>query len=199
MGEQQAAEQIYEYLLAFGQQETNPVLAVIGDSAEFQSGRHYPEPYLDFAEQGLRAYYHSHSHPLQDEDEHGHFHLFARIDEGCWSHLAALSMDQQGQGKRWLSTNRWVTDECWKPSEELNRFVLPSLERTTLSLPERWLYAMLILYRQELQQLWQQRDHYLIGTMPATTAADMLEDREHYVLATQEINLLNKMQQVLQL
>ncbi|MDH5360768.1 MAG: hypothetical protein OEX03_09400 [Gammaproteobacteria bacterium] len=197
MNDQQAAESVYECLLEFGQQCINPALAVIGDAEAFQSGRHYPEPYLDFSAQGLRTYYHSHSHPLQAEDEHGHFHLFADTGEGCWTHLAALSMDQQGQSRRWLSTNRWVTDECWKAATGMQGFALPAVDSSKLSLVERWLYAMLILYRQELNQLWQQRDDYLNSIKKETDV--LLEDREHYVLAGQEIDLLQKMQQVLQL
>ena len=197
MGEQLAAEQIYECLLAFGQQGTNPALEVIGDAEAFQSGRHYPEPYLDFAGKGLRAYYHSHSHPQQAEGEHGHFHLFAQTGADCWSHLAALSMDQQGQSRRWLSTNRWVTDECWKPATQLQEFSLPPLDGSKLSLAERWLHAMLVLHRQELNQLWRQRDDYLNSIKKETDV--LLEDREHYVLAEHQIDLLQKMQQVLKL
>jgi len=199
MGEQQAAESVYECLLEFGQQRTNPVLSVIGDEANFQSGRHYPEPYLTFAGQGVRAYYHSHEHPKQEAGEHGHFHLFIRIEENSWTHLAALSMDQQGQGKRWLSTNRWVTDECWQSATELQALSLPKLQTTTLSLTERWLYAMLFLYRKELTELWRERDHTLSGIKAHSADTDILENREHYILAGHEINLLNKMQQVLQL
>lgn len=199
MDEQRAAERIYESLMSFAQQDSNPALSVIGDVTNFQSGRHYPEPYLSFGGQGLRAYYHTHSHPGQAEGEHGHFHLFALTGDDCWSHLAALSMDQQGQSNRWLCTNRWVTDECWKSASEMQRFVLPVVDSAALSLAERWLYDMLVLYRQELNQLWQQRDRYLNGITEDSKETDILENRDHYVLTEHHIDLLNKMQQVLKL
>lgn len=199
MDEVLAAHTIYDCLLDFGKQATNPVLAVIDDECPFQSGRHYPDPYLEFFGQGLRAYYHCHSHPQQQEDEHGHFHLFARIEEESWTHLAALSMDQKGQTKRWLSTNRWVTDEHWASAEHLNRMSLPVIDADKLSLVERWVYAMLCLYRSELGELRQKRDQYLIKIKDASADADILEDRAHYILAAQEISLMDKMQEVLQL
>lgn len=199
MDEVLAAHTIYDCLLDFGKYATNPVLAVIDDKNPFQSGRHYPDPYFTFSGKGLRAYYHCHSHPQQQTDEHGHFHLFVLREEESWTHLAALSMDQDGQPKRWLSTNRWVTDECWASAEYLKRMSLPVIEVDKLTLVERWLYAMLNLHLSELGDLWQQRDQYLINIKKASADADILEDREHYVLAAQEISLMDKMQKVLQL
>jgi len=198
--EQEAAQSVYECLLAFGQQASNPVLAVIAGHDTLQSGRHYPEPYLSFAEQRLRAYYHSHSHPQQQEDEHGHFHLFANtgIGQACWTHLAALSMDEQGQVKRWLSTNRWVTDECWQEAQMLTAFSLPPLEEES-PLLERWLYSMVSLYRQELMALWRRRDQRLTEIKANSAETDILQNTDHYILAEGDIALLEKIQKVLQL
>ena len=36
-------------------------------------------------------------------------------------HLAALSLDVNGQPVRWFTTNRWVTGEHWRPAVLIER------------------------------------------------------------------------------
>ena len=201
MDEKSAAHMVYDCMLDFGTQESNPVLSVIDTGEPFQSGRHYPDPYLTFNSQGLRAYYHSHPHPGMGDEEHGHFHIFAATqgDGESWTHIAALGMDRQGQANKWLSTNRWVTDEYWLAADSQRALSLSHIDVSELKLVEQWIYAMLMLYQPELEQLWQQRDQYLNNIKAASKENDVFEDREHYLLAEQHVALMDKLQKILQI
>jgi hypothetical protein len=192
-----AGELIYDALLTIGKAGSNPVLEVIPPHAAPVEQQHYPDPFLEFPQGNLRAYYHSHPQPTRIEGEHGHFHLFVKSGNGQWSHLAALSMDSQGQPRGWFATNRWVTDEAWLWSEALQVIPLPELDGETLSPLQQWLLGMLHLYHGELYSLWKQRDNYLKRIMTNQEQTDILENREHYVLSQIPIDLLGKLQELI--
>jgi hypothetical protein len=82
-------------------------------------------------------------------------------DEGePWSHLVAISMDAAGRPLRFFTTNRWVTGETWYPAADvaamLDRFVLGPVAPSPLL--NRWLTALLGLYRPLLAELLVARD-----------------------------------------
>lgn len=190
----QAGETIYDALLAMGEAGRNPVLEVIPAGAAPEAQRHYPDPYLEFVQGALRTYYHCHTQPTRIEGEHGHFHLFIQSGHGHWTHLAALSMDSQGQARAWFTTNRWVTDEAWLGCEVLKLMPLPEPGDEPLPPLQKWLLGMLHLYHEELRSLWTARDEYLMRIMANAEQADILEDRNHYVLSQIPIDLLGKLQ-----
>ncbi|MBD3669515.1 MAG: hypothetical protein HUJ29_01990 [Gammaproteobacteria bacterium] len=193
MSEAQAAYELYHCLLRLGEKQSNPALEVLAGADRLEPGRHYPEPYLQFEGHGLRAYLHSHEHPGRQDQEQGHFHLFVQWGHKDWAHLGAVSIDAQGQPRRWLTTNRWVTDESWQSAAQLKSLELPTIDTSTLSLAETWLYAMLRLYRRELYSLWELRDQKL-RSMEEGNIADSLENRNYYILSAMDIDLLAKLQ-----
>ena len=77
-----------------------------------------------------------------------------------WSHLVAIALDAAGRPLRFFTTNRWVTGETWYPAADvvamLERFVVaPAAPAPLLN---RWLTALLGLYRPILAELILARD-----------------------------------------
>ena len=76
------------------------------------------------------------------------------------SHLVAIALDSRGEPKRLFTTNRWVTGETWYRAEDVIRM----LDRFTFgevvgpSVLNRWISAMLALFRPQIVALLRQRD-----------------------------------------
>lgn len=81
-------------------------------------------------------------------------------DSDPWSHLVAIAMDAVGRPLRFFTTNRWVTGETWYPAADVARmlegFVLGDMPPSPLL--NRWIAALIGLYRPQLQALVLQRD-----------------------------------------
>jgi Domain of unknown function (DUF6969) len=77
-----------------------------------------------------------------------------------WSHLVAIAMDATGAPLRFFTTNRWVTGETWYPAADvvqmLDRFALG--EGGLSPLLNRWIAALLGLYKPQLADLIVRRD-----------------------------------------
>lgn len=187
------AVRVVTCLQKMGQQQSNPVLEIIDPREPFHTDRKYPESKLVFNNGTWRAYYHRHAPPYRFENEHGHFHIFHKVNEDGWTHIAALSIDSQGQAQKWFVTNRWVTDELWQEASKFIESICDEPELKSVLLVERWLFAMLVLYQTEIQQLLEQRDQKVIELAQESSLDDVLEDRNHYVLAEAEINLQEKL------
>ncbi len=172
--------------LRYAQAGSSLAYAALAGARTFEVFRHYPERDVVDAAAGTRFYYHAHR---LDEPEHGHFHLFVHGEQpGEFMHLAALSLDVNGQPLRWFTTNRWVTGEHWRPVAQL----LPRLRRWQVQTGGRlapvacWLSAMVALYRDELVQLLRERDARLAPRLQGRTRADreaVFEDRSLDVIS----------------
>ncbi len=191
-----AARGLLETLVALGERQTNPVLPLLGDPPRIREGVRYPRHALRFGGHGLRAYYHSHGDPWRRDDEHGHFHLFVAEDDtdaAGWSHLAALSIDDEGQPRAWFTVNNWVTSGPWLPTrrllERLDVFLEEAANDAELSLTERWLSHMLGLFRHHLPALLVARDDALQACQGERTLAATLKDRTIYELSRQPLDL----------
>jgi len=179
---------------AFAAEESNPLLATLPANSVVETDTRYPVDRYRFDGLGMNAYYHCHGANNRPEQEHGHFHLFLQSGNK-WSHLAALSMDQQGQPLQWFSVNLWVTGEAWGETADL----LEQLDRIpcepALSLTEQWLLAMAHFYRPVLQQLLEQRDQQIEALACGRDLATVQQDRQIYTLSSREIKLLEDIQQ----
>jgi hypothetical protein len=75
------------------------------------------------------------------------------------AHLFAIAVDARGEPVRLFTTNRWVTGETWYRAADvvrmLDRFT-PAGEASPLL--DRWLGAMVRLYRTEIEWLLNRRD-----------------------------------------
>jgi hypothetical protein len=76
------------------------------------------------------------------------------------SHLVAIALDSRGEPMRLFTTNRWVTGETWYRAEDvirmLDRFRFGEVGGPTVL--NRWIGAMLALFRPQIVALLRQRD-----------------------------------------
>lgn len=192
-----ALERMIELLQQMAQQQSNPLLQLLADE-EIIEQRKYPADSLTFSQQPLRAYYHCHPAETRPDNEHGHFHVFVSDGDNNWSHLVALAMDAYGQPLNWFTVNRWVTDGEWQLPPILLQHLAQVQTDSDMSLVEQWLVAMLQLYRAELATLLQERDKYLEGLQMQEPISERLEDRSIYQLSSCNIDLLKKLEGLLQ-
>lgn len=156
-----------------------------------QAWEHYPQPEVFDEQTGYRYYYHSHASPGGGA-EHGHFHLFAQVDEPgepAFTHLLCIAVSATGLPQRAFTTNRWVTGEHWRPAaqvmELLDGFQVRSPQR--LDRVHRWLKALLGSFRPQLCELLRERD--LRAAAALRTRPGLFEDRRTYVLSQRPLNL----------
>lgn len=168
----------------------NLVGEVLRGQGTFYQERHYPEG--DVYDQETHAQYYYHAHRA-GSGEHGHFHTFIRAaglspamlptpgGEGePLTHLVAVSMDPRGEPTHLFTTNRWVTNESWYAAEDvigvLDRF---AIDHANPSWPtNRWLGALLSLFRPEIEALLQERDATVASWRTRRPDGKVLEDRE---------------------
>jgi hypothetical protein len=81
------------------------------------------------------------------------------------SHLVAVAVDAGGEPVRLFTTNRWVTGESWYSAEDvirmLGHFTLAGGDGP--SLVNRWLSAVMALFRPQIASLLRLRDEAVIG------------------------------------
>jgi hypothetical protein len=153
---------------------------------------HYPtDDVIDPTHQS-QYYYHAH----RGADEHGHFHCFARLSspsgEG-WVpvHLGAISMTPEGLPRALFATNAWVTEEHWLPAEDtialLDGFVI---DHANPSWPvNRWVTAMLVLFRPHFEALLRQRDQAVEAFQHQHPEVNVLDDTRLEVTGQLEIDI----------
>lgn len=160
-------------------------------------------------------YYHAHR-----EGEHGHFHIFMRqkgMPKDCRPtkqskpeyikkakekvcHLVAISMDNIGIPTRIFTTNRWVTAESWYPGKD----VLAMIERFEIGHAKpswavnRWITAMLILFRPQIEMLLEQRDVAVAKWKKKHPKEDVFEDRDFILPSRIEISVDDQNQALLE-
>ena len=81
------------------------------------------------------------------------------------SHLVAIAIDVRGEPNRLFTTNRWVTGETWYRAEDvtqmLDRFVIAEKEPSAVL--NRWIGAMIHLFRPQIAGLLQARDEIVMA------------------------------------
>ena len=95
------------------------------------------------------------------------------------SHIVAISMDRRGWPIGLFTTNRWVTTENWYAAADVCRMV----DRFSIDLARpswatnRWVTAMMQLFRPQIETLLHQRDAKLVAWHKTHPDADIFEDR----------------------
>jgi len=171
------------------------VSEVLRGQGTFYELEHYPADDVFDRDTHAQYYYHAHRGAI----EHGHFHTFLRapgIPQGAApvagtrsprrpsgdeaiSHLIAISMDAFGRPLSLFAVNRWVCAETWYPADDvirmLDRFVI---DHAYPSWPvNRWLGAMLKLFRPQIEALVHHRDSVIEAWRQAHPGVDVFEDR----------------------
>ena len=178
MHPKEAALTVIETITQMAQEQRPLMLRVLPADGESHFWKHYPKGDARDAKTKSRWYYHVHAPGSRDEGEHGHFHLFlhrSQLPEGLepkvWppqgeeckahvTHLVSLSIDTTGIPRSWFTVNRFVTNEFLFPAEvmiaHLADFNVDATKED--SLVNRFVTAMVALYRDEIAQLLRERD-----------------------------------------
>jgi hypothetical protein len=191
-----SARELIRCIQIFASQGSNPLLSILPDNSIVEMKRKYPDPILSFSDIGIRAYYHCHTSELRPKAEHGHFHIFIRIDDNEWSHLAGLSMDNLGQPLQWFTVNHWVTGGSWVDGlnleNQLARVLTKELPR--IETVENWILAMLGFYTPALMEILKDRDQQIDKYSRDKETSEVFNDRNIYLLSHQDIDLLSDLQ-----
>lgn len=177
MSQVEAAQIVIETIMQMAAEQRPLMLRVIPEEgATFWT--HYPKKDARDVHCKSRWYYHVHAAGNRDADEHGHFHLFlhrTQLPKGLaprvWpplgedakahvTHLIGLSIDQIGIPRAWFAVNRYVTNEFLYPAdvmiEHLPAFNVDHTPEDPLV--NRFVTAMVALYRDEIAELLRERD-----------------------------------------
>ena len=194
-----AADEVLECERLLAKSGDNIVGELLRDHGTFYEWDHYPKG--DVYDSVSHAQFFYHAHPQkQRSGEHGHFHTFLRPrgmpagvapapvpnaspppgKNDALSHIIAISMDKRGHAIGLFTTNRWVTGETWYHARDVARM----LDRFAIDLARpswptnRWVTAMLRLFRPEIMTLLEERDASVASWAAAhPDAEDVYEDR----------------------
>ncbi len=203
-----AGAEVEENLRLLAKAGANVVGQCLAHQGTFYQLDHYPKGDVFDAEFQSQYYYHAHR---KEAGEHGHFHTFLRapgMPEGiapvpysgkakrpmgkdALTHFIAISMDRPGQPIGLFTTNRWVTDESFYAAGDviamLARF---RVEHTYPCLAvNRWITAMLKLFRPQIEALVTERDRVIAAWAAAHPDRDVYEDRELEVTSSIAIDV----------
>lgn len=184
----------------------NIVGEVLRDQGPFFEMEHYPQNDVFDAETHAQYYYHAHR-----SGEHGHFHTFLRrggMPRGMlpldlphaepWpegdeqlAHLIAISMDAYGFPTELFTPNRWVVDDAWFGADDLIRLLDAfRIDHAFPSWPlNRWIGAMLVLFRPHVELLLRERDGAIAAWREALPGEDVLERREIEILSSMPVSV----------
>ena len=116
-----------------------------------------------------------------------------------FSHIVAVSLDRAGEPSRLFTTNRWVTGETWYAAADvaamLDRF---SIELARPSWPlNRWLCAMLRLYRPDIVELLAARDKAVMNWRRSRRAKiHVFEDQRLEITSSAAIDPADRLRRV---
>ena len=190
-----AGAEVLECLRVLDKADLDLVSEVLRGQGTFYELEHYPSDDVFDRDTHGQYYYHAH----RGAGEHGHFHTFLRApgmpagvapvpysggelwprgDESI-SHLIAISMNAFGRPISLFAVNRWVSAEAWYPAEDvirmLDRF---AIDHAFPSWPvNRWIGAMLQLFRPQVEALVRHRDTVVDAWRRAHPDSDVFEDR----------------------
>jgi hypothetical protein len=194
----EAGREVLEWRRILAKTGDNVVGLVLRHEGPFYILDHYPKGDLFDPDSHAQWYYHAHD-KKDRPGEHGHFHTFIRgggmpagiqpaplpdfepkadrHDLVC--HLVAISMDRSGSPTGLFTTNRWVTGETWYAAPDvaamLDGFDI-KMDRPSWSV-NRWLTALLRLFRPHIAHLLQRRDERVRQWQAQYPDVNAYEDR----------------------
>ncbi|MGE5147033.1 MAG: DUF6969 family protein [Candidatus Eiseniibacteriota bacterium] len=205
-----AGDEVVECVRVLAKTGDNLVGELLKAEDKFFEWDHYPKG--DVYDPETHSQYYYHAHPAEDRiGEHGHFHTFLRpggMPDGvtpaplpdyapsddandALSHLVAISMDKYGLPIKLFTTNRWVTGETWYRAGD----VIAMLDRFEMDLAQpswpvnRWLTAMVRLFRPQIATLLEERDAALAARRERRPKGNPFEDRGLEVTSHLEISV----------
>jgi hypothetical protein len=203
-----AGEDVLEALRALGKAGTNPVAQVLAHQGKFFEMDHYPKGDVHDAETAAQYYYHAHR---AEAGEHGHFHTFIRArgipadakpasfrgtgkrprGRNAICHLVAISMNRAGLPIALFTTNQWVTGETFYGARDtirlLDRFAVEHAQPCWAT--NRWISAMLRLFRPQIESLLLERDRSLAAWQRAHPHRAVLDDEDLQITSSTTIDI----------
>jgi hypothetical protein len=212
---QEAALEAVECIRVLTKSGGNLVGEVLRGNGEFTEWDHYPPDDIFDPESHTQFYFHAHPPETRDEPDYGHFHTFIRkegLPKGVrpaklkphekqgntdtLTHVVAISMTQQGLPERLFTTNRWVTGETWYKAAD----VIKALDGFMVDLAypswplNRWLSAMVVLYRPHIEQLLHERDAVVEERRAELSNSNVFEDRALEITSQMHISLFDQIE-----
>lgn len=203
-----AGAEVIECLRVLAKVNLNVVGEVLREQGTFYEWDHYPKGDVYDSESHAQYYYHAHRSEL---GEHGHFHTFLRTKgmpgalapvaysgETEWpkgddvlSHIIAIPMDKFGYPTDLFTTNRWVTGENWFAAADVIAMIDHfAIDHASPSWPtNRWITAMVALFRPQIELLLGQRDVALDAWRAKHPDGDAFEDREFEIASHLPISI----------
>lgn len=207
----QAGVEAAECMRVLAKSGGNLVGEVLRDNGEFYEMSHYPPDDIYDPESHAQFYFHAHPPAARDEPDYGHFHTFLRPlgmpdgiapapvadfvmpegDNAALSHLIAVSMTRDGLPERLFTVNRWVTGDVWYAADD----VIAMLDRFVVDLAypswplNRWITAMVTLYRPQIEDLLHERDHCVADWQAAHPDENVFEDRRLEITSSLAISV----------
>lgn len=210
----EAAAEVVNCIRVLEKSGSNLVAEVL-EGREFIEYDHYPPDDVYDPETHAQYYFHAHPPTRGEWNDYGHFHTFLRprgmpqdvrplpvpgeapgaTGDDALCHLIAISMNREGRPVRLFTTNRWVTAETWYTAPDVIRMLdcfTIDLSRPSWPL-NRWISAMFVLYREEIESFVRQRDGAIEGWMRDHPGEDVFEDRALEVTSGMAIDLDTKL------
>ncbi len=203
-----AADEVLECQRVLKKGGLNVVGELLRGQGTFYELNHYPKGDVFDKATGSQYYYHAHRGM---SGENGHLHTFQRragiaadlspvpydgdvqwpAGDDLVTHLIAISMDRFGYPLGLFLTNRWVTDEAWFAAPDALRILDGfEIDHAYPSWPaNRWVTAMLRLFRPEIEALLCQRDAVVKSWAEAHPGMDVFEDRKLEVTGELRISI----------
>ncbi len=155
-----AVNALVQIQMSYASRGSSLAAAALAGSREFVEWKHYPRGDFVDSENRSEFYYHAHAEKERAAGEHGHFHVFTRLESGGFVHLVGISLDDRGHATRLFTTNRWVTGEAWAPASEMEPLVrnFAVRGRGRLAPVARWIEALVCLYADTIIELIRERD-----------------------------------------
>ncbi|MDE2364857.1 MAG: hypothetical protein KGM42_19440 [Hyphomicrobiales bacterium] len=172
----------------------SPVTAAIEGAHAIVEWAHYPE--ADARDAAGRARYYYHAHPPNERiaGEHGHFHVFlepgADGDAAAPTHIVGVAMNAGGAPIGLFTTNRWVTGESWREAAAIECALGDFAVASNRDDIDRWIAAMIHLYRVEIGALLRARDRAVAAMRSEAPNDDVLEDRSVRILSEAPVDLV---------
>lgn len=198
------------------QSEQQHLLTPLLNGASPKQWMHYPEDDVIDHQSGYQYFYHSHSpEDRPDSSEHGHFHLFSRVDGGVHLidakrerqflkalksssakkrktvSLMCISLGAKGIPTSLFTVNRWVTGDHLLSADS----TLALLKNFRVATPgfeliNEWLQAMIGLFWSQIVDLLRQRDIQLKSLITnGHTDVNLLDDNAVELLSEFDVDI----------
>lgn len=158
-----------------------------GKKYQFDPFVHYPyDGGIKDEQTGYQLFFHAHR-----ENEYGHFHTFAKDNDGNLIHLVLISMNDKGELIGLATVNRWVTGDKYVKADRLKELsktfkINPKLYKDERVI--RFINYIFKAYKSEIEELFDKRDQW-INNYAQTYYREPFEDREFEILSSKTISL----------